>query len=54
MIGPLKVSCKKHALYRHLAINKAKNGHFGFNLSNSLFYQKTNGIFKNSEFDNLQ
>ena len=27
-------------------IKKAKNGHLGFNLSNSLFYQKTNGIFK--------
>ena len=27
-------------------IKKAKNGHLGFNLSNGLFYQKTNGIFK--------
>ena len=33
-------------LYRHLALNKAKNRHFGFNFSNSLFYQKSNGIFK--------
>ena len=42
----IKSFIQKTCFLRRLSIKKAKNGHLSFNLSNSLFYQKTNGIFK--------